>query len=132
MWVGDLAAAINTVDADWLRDQRSDMTWGSKGVLADVKFGGLRRDLSLAFEMDGADEVEDATKFNQQEGVFVGGTDRFASPFQVPGMPAPERYCGERRMTLELRSQAISSMRMQCSEGLPGGRFGTMLISTSD
>ncbi|MDP4610153.1 MAG: hypothetical protein NWT02_03085 [Opitutales bacterium] len=90
--VGDLAAAINTVDADWLRDQRSDMTWGSKGVLADVKFGGLRRDLSLAFEMDGADEVEDATKFNQQEGVFVGGTDRFASPFQVPGMPAPERY----------------------------------------
>ena len=42
---------------DWMKDSRGDMTWGSRGVMADVKWGGLRRDLSLAFEMDGDADI---------------------------------------------------------------------------
>jgi hypothetical protein len=73
----------------WLKDNRGDMTWGSRGVMADVKWGGLRRDLSLAFEMDGDDDVtatEQPAKFNQQVGEFVGGTDRLAAPQAALGM----------------------------------------------
>ena len=61
--------------SDWLRDQRAHFTWGSRGVLADVKQGGLRRDLSLAFEMDGDADItasEQPALFNQQVGEFVG------------------------------------------------------------
>ncbi|WPJ96207.1 hypothetical protein SH580_00640 [Coraliomargarita algicola] len=74
---------------DWLKDTRGDVTWGSRGVMADVKWGGLRRDLSLAFEMDGDADVtasEQPTKFNQQIGEFVGGSDRYAAPVASPGM----------------------------------------------
>lgn len=74
---------------DWLKDMRGDITWGSRGVMADVKWGGLRRDLSLAFEMDGDADIsstEQPTKFNQQDGEFVGGTDRYAAPEASPGM----------------------------------------------
>jgi hypothetical protein len=73
----------------WLKDNRGDMTWGSRGVMADVKWGGLRRDLSLAFEMDGDADVtasEQPTKFNLQVGEFVGGTDRLAAPQAALGM----------------------------------------------
>ncbi|MGJ8651169.1 MAG: hypothetical protein ACSHX4_12490 [Opitutaceae bacterium] len=90
--VNDLSAAISSVDLDWLRDQRSTMTWGSKGLLTDVKYGGLRRDLSLAFEMDGEAESEDAVIFNQQDGVFVGGSDRLTAGQVASGMPIAARY----------------------------------------
>ena len=43
--------------SDWLKANRHDMAFGSRGVIADVKKGGLRRDLSLAFEMDGDKEI---------------------------------------------------------------------------
>lgn len=77
------------VAADWLYDSRGDVTWGSRGVMADVKWGGLRRDLSLAFEMDGDADVSASdlpSKFNQQDGEFVGGDDRYAAPEASPGM----------------------------------------------
>jgi hypothetical protein len=57
--------------------------------MADVKLGGLRRDLSLAFEMDGTADVSatsQPSKFNQQTGEFVGGTDRLAAPQAAQGM----------------------------------------------
>ena len=80
----------------WLKEQRADITWGSRGILADVKLGGLRRDLSLAFEMDGTSDVtstQQPMKFNQQTGEFVGGLgDRLDSPYQAKGMPVKERF----------------------------------------
>ncbi len=95
-WLDDMEKVVSTADmhlvanapADslWLRTKRHDITFGSLGVMADVKLGGLRRDLSLAFEMDGTAEAEDATKFNQQTGEFVAGSDRFAAPVASPGM----------------------------------------------
>lgn len=90
--ISDIGAALVGVDSDWLRDQRSSMTWGSKGLLTDVKYGGFRRDLSLAFEMDGEDESENATIFNQQVGVFVGGSDRLAAGQIAEGMSVAARY----------------------------------------
>ena len=48
-----LVTGSNRMRRDWLKAFRHDMTFGSRAVLADVKNGGLRRDLSLAFEMDG-------------------------------------------------------------------------------
>ena len=78
--------------ADWLKASRHDITFGSHAVLCDVKNGGLRRDLSLAFEMDGAAEAENATLFNQQEGEFVGGPDSLAAPQIARGMPIQDRY----------------------------------------
>jgi hypothetical protein len=76
----------------WLKDNRAAMTWGSKGVLADVKWGGLRRDLSLAFEMDGIEEAENATNFNNQAGEFVGDSDRLSAPMKPNGLPKNERF----------------------------------------
>ena len=86
--------------SDWLRDSRGDVTWGSRGVMADVKFGGLRRDLSLAFEMDGdADMVSSAidqpTKFNQQVDEFVADVadkDRLSASGKPNGLPVYERF----------------------------------------
>ena len=65
-WLEKLVKAFSPADmplvmnddsdhSSWLQENRHDMTVGSRGVMADVKKGGLRRDLSLAFEMDGAD-----------------------------------------------------------------------------
>ena len=93
----DLEALMSNVETvpDWLVDQRSEITWGSRGVMTDVKFGGLRRDLSLAFEMDGDKDVtsnEQPTKFNQQAGEFVGNGDRLSAPATAKGMGAPERF----------------------------------------
>ncbi|MFK7911109.1 MAG: hypothetical protein AB8F34_11005, partial [Akkermansiaceae bacterium] len=71
------------------------MTIGSRGVMADVKLGGLRRDLSLAFEMDGDADVtasDQPAKFNQQDGEFVGGNDRVAGQYDAPGLPVRERF----------------------------------------
>jgi hypothetical protein len=86
--------------SDWLRDSRGDVTWGSRGVMADVKFGGLRRDLSLAFEMDGdADMISAAigqpTKFNQQVDEFVADVpdkDRLSASGKPDGLPVYERF----------------------------------------
>ena len=81
--------------SNWLKDNHGDMTWGSRGVMADVKLGGLRRDLSLAFEMDGAADVtanQQPAKFNQQVGEFVGNGDPQSGQFDAPGMPVRERF----------------------------------------
>ncbi|MCX6972292.1 MAG: pilus assembly PilX N-terminal domain-containing protein [Verrucomicrobia bacterium] len=91
----DLQVSMNAT-ATWLKDQRANITWGSMGILCDVKKGGLRRDLSLAFEMDGTADVtatSQPTKFNQQDGEFVGGNDRLTAPQAAQGMGGvKERY----------------------------------------
>lgn len=90
----DLQVSMNAT-ASWLKDQRANITWGSKGVLSDAKQGGLRRDLSLAFEMDGTADVSSTSqpeKFNRQDGEFVGGNDRLTAPQAAPGMPVKERF----------------------------------------
>jgi hypothetical protein len=71
--------------SDWLKANRHNMGMHSRGVLADVKNGGLRRDLSLAFEMDGTEDSENAALFNQQAGEFVGNGDKLSSPYPTPG-----------------------------------------------
>ena len=69
----------------WLKANRHNMAMNVRGVIADVKKGGLRRDLSLAFEMDGTTESESATLFNQQTTEFVGNGDKLSSPYPTPG-----------------------------------------------
>ena len=102
-WLDNLDKALSAADmplvmgdpanqSTWLRDGRHDMTLGSRGVLADVKKGGLRRDLSLAFEMDGAAEAEAATQFNLQAGEFVGNGDTLSAPQKPAGLPVNERF----------------------------------------
>jgi len=86
---------VSDEQRDWLRDQQEHFTAGSRGVLADVQKGGLRRDLSLAFEMDGAADTtatEQPSRFNSQIGEFVGGTDRLAAPQTAIGMPVAARH----------------------------------------
>ena len=99
-WLVKMASAFSAADMPlvmsdssnhqtWLRSLRHDITLGSLGVMADVKKGGLRRDLSLAFEMDGTADVSASsqpTKFNQQNGEFVEGNDRLAAPAAAFGM----------------------------------------------
>lgn len=88
-----LVMSSNSSLSNWLKSTRHDVTLGSLGVMADVKKGGLRRDLSLAFEMDGTAESGNATtKFNAQDGEFVGGNDRLTAPQVAPGMPVKERF----------------------------------------
>ncbi len=79
---------------DWLKRYRHDLSVESKAVLSDTKLGGLQRDLSLAFEMDGTAEAENATKFNQQAGEFVssGKSERLDSPRTLGGLPVAARY----------------------------------------
>eukprot|EP00903_Cladosiphon_okamuranus_P003967 g3965.t1 len=90
----DVPLAVDAAggEKDWLVENRHHITVGTLGVLADNKLGGLRRDLSLAFEMDDDAEAENATLFNQQDGEFVAGSDRLASPFSTSGLPAKERF----------------------------------------
>ncbi|WP_162024483.1 MULTISPECIES: hypothetical protein [unclassified Lentimonas] len=95
--IGDVAGVTNSMAGggadDWLKDQRGNVTWGSRGVIADVKFGGLRRDLSLAFEMDGDAEAANATKFNDSvTSEFVGNGDRLSAPLKPVGLPIEERF----------------------------------------
>ena len=87
----DLQVSMNAT-ATWLKEQRANITWGSKGLLSDTKKGGLRRDLSLAFEMDGTAEAEAATKFNLQAGEFVGNGDSLSAPQKPAGLPVNERF----------------------------------------
>lgn len=76
----------------WLKTHHHDLTVGSYGVFADMKLGGLKRDLSLAFEMDGDAGIgslpDDTTLFNKQVDEFVGNaaaTDRLNADSQLPG-----------------------------------------------
>ena len=87
-----LVMGSTTSQADWLQKHRHDMGMNVRGVMADVKKGGLRRDLSLAFEMDGTAESESATLFNQQTTEFVGNGDTLSSPYIAPGTTLNDRY----------------------------------------
>lgn len=106
----------NASDASkWLKDNRADVTWGSRGVLADVKWGGLRRDLSLAFEMDGDADVSASDQpalFNQQIGEFVGGSDQYAASQAALGMngiPARHVYRDVRSGVLPFSGDILTS-----------------------
>ena len=93
----DMSLVMN-YDADltnWLKEMRENVTLGTRGVLADVKKGGLRRDLSLAFEMDEDADVsakDQPALFNKQEGEFVGGDDHLQALYPYSGMAFPEKY----------------------------------------
>jgi Tfp pilus assembly protein PilX len=114
-YVDDLEKAFSSADmplvmgstvnhSDWLKANRHNMAMNVRGVMADVKKGGLRRDLSLAFEMDGDDDVDSEgsytgdndnlilDKFNQQIGEFVAGNDGMAAPLTAPGMTVKDRF----------------------------------------
>jgi Tfp pilus assembly protein PilX len=84
-----LVAGGTAAHKKWLKGVRHTMSINNRGVLSDTKKGGLRRDLSLAFEMDGDADVtasEQPSLFNQQDGEFVGGADRLAAPTAAAGM----------------------------------------------
>lgn len=89
-----LAIDASSNQSDWLRKNRHDITLGSYGVMSDVKWGGLRRDLSLAFEMDGTADMPTTmpAKFNSQIGEFVGNGDRLSAPKKPNGLPVNERF----------------------------------------
>ena len=102
-YVDDLEKAFSSADmplvmgstvnhSDWLKANRHNMAMNVRGVIADVKKGGLRRDLSLAFEMDGMAESENAAIFNQQTTEFVGNGDQQSSPYNMPGMTLKARH----------------------------------------
>ena len=90
-----LVMGSTTSQTDWLQKHRHDIGMNSLGVMADVKKGGLRRDLSLAFEMDGAADVsytEQPILFNLQHGEFVGGNDNLQALYPYTGMTFAETY----------------------------------------
>ncbi|MFC5051280.1 hypothetical protein ACFPK9_11745 [Rubritalea spongiae] len=91
--VEDLYLSFGTTHSySWVKENYHDLTVFSQAVLSDTKLGGLQRDLSLAFEMDGDAEAESADKFNSQEGEFVAGGDRLEEGEQSPGMPVKARH----------------------------------------
>ena len=87
-----LVVGNTSSQSTWLKSIRHDATLGSRGVMADVKKGGLRRDLSLAFEMDGTAESPNTTNFNTQTGEFVGNGDSLSAPSKPAGVPVNERF----------------------------------------
>lgn len=105
-WLDNLEKASSAADmplvmgsatnqSSWLQQHRHDIGYNSRGVLADVRKGGLRRDLSLAFEMDGAADVsktEQPNLFNLQHGEFVGGNDNLQALYPYTGMTFAETY----------------------------------------
>ena len=102
-YIDDLEKALSPADmplvmadtADhsaWLKANRHNMAMNVRGVMADVKKGGLRRDLSLAFEMDGDEESESAALFNQQDTELVGNGDLNSSPHPTPGTTLNARH----------------------------------------
>ena len=106
-WLDEMEKAFSPADmplvmgstadhSDWLKAHRHDIGMNSRGILADVKKGGLRRDLSLAFEMDGTADVsltEQPTLFNLQDGEFVGGNDNLQALYPQPaGMSFADDY----------------------------------------
>ena len=122
-WIEDLEKAFSPADmglvmgstADhsaWIKANRHNMAMNVRGVMADVKKGGLRRDLSLAFEMDGDADFElgprvgntanyvwpdgelinPPTLFNLQDGEFVGGNDNLQALYPYAGMTFADNY----------------------------------------
>ena len=110
-WIEELDKAFSSADmglvmgdtadqSDWIKANRHDIGMHNRGVMADVKKGGLRRDLSLAFEMDGDKEIVrknpaindwDPALFNQQVGEFVGsgnGDDPSLANYDLQSAPA--------------------------------------------
>jgi len=100
-----LVAGASAAHRNWLKGVRHVMGFNNRGVLADVKKGGLRRDLTLAFEMDGDADItatEQPTLFNQQTGEFVGGADKNGSLYDYPaasGLPRARYLFRENRDT---------------------------------
>lgn len=109
----DMSAVTGvSIDSDeWMRANRHDMTLGSFGLMTDVKNGGLRTDLSIAFEMDGDADFASTSafdsrngsnfrnapnKFSAQTGVFVSDgpstTDPLAGKQAVAGVTARYVY----------------------------------------
>jgi hypothetical protein len=121
-----LVAGASAAHRDWLKGVRHSRGFNNRGVLADVKQGGLRRDLTLAFEMDGSADIsatQQPTLFNQQVGEFVGGTDKYASPYDYPaasGLPRARYLFRETRDTggpfadkIHLKTSYVGSKRTQ-------------------
>ena len=100
-----LMAGGGAAHSAWLKINRHRYSINNRNVISDTKKGGLRRDLSLAFEMDGDADItatEQPTLFNQQVGEFVGGTDKNASPYDYPaasGLPRARYLFREMRDT---------------------------------
>ncbi|MDB4055519.1 hypothetical protein N9496_05960 [Akkermansiaceae bacterium] len=100
-----LMADGQAAHSDWLISNRHRYSTNNRSVLADVKKGGLRRDLTLAFEMDGDADItatQQPTLFNQQVGEFVGGTDKNGSLYDYPaasGLPRARYLFRENRDT---------------------------------
>ena len=97
--LNDLALADNASTSsksysEWRHKYRHQLTSSSKAVLSDTQLGGLQRDLSLAFEMDGDAEAEDADNFNAQASEFVSGgnDDVFGATRSLGGLPTKARY----------------------------------------
>ena len=83
--------------ATWLNLNRHDFTVYGHGVLADVKNGGLKQDLTLAFEMDDDEHSPNLTnKFNSTVGDFVGSGDRSidrkSAIYKVGDRPEPAPF----------------------------------------
>ncbi|MDG1357468.1 MAG: hypothetical protein P8P36_04675, partial [Akkermansiaceae bacterium] len=105
--IGDvtLMAAGGAAHRDWLTSNRHRYSTNNRNVLADVKKGGLRRDLTMAFEMDGDADItatEQPLLFNQQVGEFVGGSDKNGSLYDYPaaaGLPRARYLFRENRDT---------------------------------
>ena len=125
-WIEDLEKAFSPADMRLVmgstpiralaQGNRHDIGLHNRGVMADVKKGGLRRDLSLAFEMDGDADFElssradtrpgtnvwpdgklinPPTLFNQQDGEFVGGNDNLQALYPYDGMSFADTYAIE-------------------------------------
>ena len=148
-YVDDLEKAFSSADmplvmgstdnhSDWLKANRHNMAMNVRGVIADVKKGGLRRDLSLAFEMDGSAESENAAIFNQQTTEFVGNGDQLSSPYNMPGYdstpliqdPRQAIYSGISPSAGDFFSADITQPAT-VSEVLAGGCCGITPISTN-
>ncbi|MEP2775549.1 MAG: hypothetical protein ABJQ29_03740 [Luteolibacter sp.] len=127
-WLANMGKALSVEDiplvldatanqSTWFREKRHDITLGSLGVMADAKLGGLRRDLSLAFEMDGVANLSSGAAnhpklFNQQYGEFVGhepGIDPLTAEFGVDGLIARYVYGDKKNAGLTFSSDIGST-----------------------
>ena len=140
-----LVAGASAAHRIWLKGVRHVMGFNNRGVLADVKKGGLRRDLTLAFEMDGDADItatQQPTLFNQQVGEFVGGTDKNGALYDYPaasGLPRARYLFRENRDTggpfsdkVYLKTSYVGTKRTHLRPVAQlGGTCGTITISTN-